>query len=140
MPLDSNSSMILFGYINFQLKNFLILYPSLENSTTSISIIDYSPCRFHYQHPLKVALSQKIMEKNFHCQHKYSKSLSWAENLNFPPKTVNNLFKFSAQDSDLEYLYWQWKHSPVSSDLKPPSARSDLNQIPNLHILIRISS
>ena len=39
----------------------------------------------------------------FHCQHKYSKSLSWAENLNFPPKTLNNLFKFSAQDSDLEY-------------------------------------
>ena len=37
-------------------------------------------------------------------QHKYSKLLSWAENLNFPPKTVNNLFKFSAQDSDLEYL------------------------------------
>ena len=32
-------------------------------------------------------------------QNKYSKSLFWAENLNFPPKTVNNLFKFSAQDS-----------------------------------------
>ena len=62
-------------------------------------------------------LSQKIF---FHCLHKYSKSLSWAENLNFPPKTVNNLFKFSAQDSDLEYLCWQWKNYPVSSDLKPP--------------------
>ena len=55
-----------------------------------------------------------------HCQNKYSKSLSWAENLNFPPKTVNNLFKFSAQDSDLEYLFWQRKNSSVSSDLKPP--------------------
>ena len=53
-------------------------------------------------------------------QDKYSKSLSWAENLNFPPKTVNNLFKFSAQDSDLEYLFWQRKNSSVSSDLKPP--------------------
>ena len=42
-----------------------------------------------------------------HCQNKYFKSLSWAENLNFPPKSVNNLFKFSAQDSDLEYLFWQ---------------------------------
>ena len=41
-----------------------------------------------------------------HLQHKYSKSLSWAENLNFPPKTVNNLFKFSTQDSDFEYLCW----------------------------------
>ena len=52
-------------------------------------------------------------------QNKYSESLSWAENSNFPPKTVNNLFKFFAQDSDLEYLCRQWKNSPVSSDLKP---------------------
>ena len=58
----------------------------------------------------------------FRCQNKYSKSLSWAENLNFPPKTVNNLFKFSAQDSDLEYLFWQRKNSSVSSDLKQPLA------------------
>jgi hypothetical protein len=29
-------------------------------------------------------------------------------------------FKFSAQDSDLEYLFWQRKNSQVSSDLKPP--------------------
>ena len=29
-------------------------------------------------------------------------------------------FKFSAQDSDLEYLCWKCKKSPVSSDLKPP--------------------
>ena len=55
-------------------------------------------------------------------QNKYSKSLSWAKNLNFPPKTVNNLFKFFAQDSDLEYLFWQRKNSSVSSDLKPPLA------------------
>ena len=48
-------------------------------------------------------------------QKKYSKSLFWAENLNFQPITVNNLFKFSAQDRDLEY-------PPVPSDLKPPLA------------------
>jgi hypothetical protein len=29
-------------------------------------------------------------------------------------------FKFSAQDSDLEYLCWQCKNPAVSSDLKPP--------------------
>ena len=29
-------------------------------------------------------------------------------------------FEFSAQDSDLEYFFWQLKNSPVSSDLKPP--------------------
>ena len=50
----------------------------------------------------------------------YFKSLSRAENLNFLPKSVNNLFKFSAEDSDLEYLFWRTKTPPVSSDLKPP--------------------
>ena len=52
-----------------------------------------------------------------HCHQKYSKSLSWAENLNLPPKTVNNIFKFYAQVSDLEYLCWRRKNSPVSSDI-----------------------
>ena len=32
----------------------------------------------------------------------YSKSLSWTWNLKFPPISVNYLFKFQAQDSDLE--------------------------------------
>ena len=66
-----------------------------------------------------MALSQTRLE-DFYFSNKYSKSLSWAENLNFPPKSVNNLFKFFAQDSDLEYLFWQQKKYPVSSDLKPP--------------------
>ena len=42
--------------------------------------------------------------ESLHLQHKYSKPLSWAENLNFLPKTVKNLFKFSAQDCDLDYF------------------------------------
>ena len=58
--------------------------------------------------------------KILHCQHKYSKLLSWPENLNFLPKTVNNIFKFSAQDSDLEYLFWLQKKSSASSVIKPP--------------------
>ena len=53
-------------------------------------------------------------------QHKYSKSLSWAENLNKLFTVLGGKFKFSAQDSDLEYLCWRCKNSPVSSDLKPP--------------------
>ena len=57
-------------------------------------------------------------------QNKYSKSLSWAENLNFLPTSVNNLFKFSAHDSDLEHLFWRSKNPPVSSDLKPPLTTS----------------
>ena len=70
---------------------------------------------------LKVALSQKILE-NFYISNinMYSKFLSCAENLNFPPKTVNNSFKLSTQDSNLEYLCWRRKNFPVSSDLKPP--------------------
>ena len=56
----------------------------------------------------------------FCCQNKYSKSLSWAENLNKLFTFLGGKFKFSAQDSDLEYLFRQGKNSPVSSDLKPP--------------------
>ena len=29
-------------------------------------------------------------------------------------------FKFPAQDSDLEYLFWRSKNPPVSSNLKQP--------------------
>ena len=64
---------------------------------------------------LKVNLCQKRL-----LQNKYSKSLSWGLNLDFPSKKVNNLFKFSVQDSNLEYLFRSSKNSPVSSDLKPP--------------------
>ena len=54
-------------------------------------------------------------------QHKYSKSLPWAENLNKLFTVLGGKFKFSAQDSDLEYLCWRCKNSLVqSSDLKPP--------------------
>ena len=53
-------------------------------------------------------------------QHKYSISLSWAENLNKLFTVLGGKFKFSAQDSDLEYLFWRSKNSPVSSDLEPP--------------------
>ena len=52
-------------------------------------------------------------------QNKYSKSLSWAENLNKLFTVLGGKFKFSAHDSDLEYLCWRCKNSPVSSDLKP---------------------
>ena len=53
-------------------------------------------------------------------QNKYSKALSWAENLNKLFTVLGEKFKFSTQDSDLEYLFWRSKNSPVSSDLKPP--------------------
>ena len=53
-----------------------------------------------------------------HCQNEYSKSLSWAENLNKMVTDLGGKFKFSALDTDLEF--WQCKNPPVSSDLKPP--------------------
>ena len=58
-------------------------------------------------------------------QKKGAKSRHWAESLNFPPFAVNNWFKFSAQDSDLEYLLWSSKNFPVFSDLKPPLAKTN---------------
>ena len=70
--------------------------------------------------PAKGGFKSEETGEFFHCQNKYSKSLTWAENLNFPPKTVNNFLKLSAQDSDLEHLFWQRKNSSVSFDLNPP--------------------
>ena len=55
-----------------------------------------------------------------YCQNKYPKSLFWAENLDKLFTDLGGKFKFSAQDSDLEYLFWQCKNPPVSSDIKPP--------------------
>ena len=53
-------------------------------------------------------------------QQKYSKSLSWAENVNKLFTVLGRKFQFSAQDNDLEYLFWRSKNPPVSFDLKPP--------------------
>ena len=47
-----------------------------------------------------------------YCQNKYSKSLSLAENLNKLFTDSGGKFKFSAQDSVLEYLLWQCKNPP----------------------------
>ena len=70
-----------------------------------IKIIVYKSCK-----------GQKILEDFYFSRKKYSKSLSWAENLNL---TANNLFKFSAQDNNLEYLFWGSKNLPQSSDIIP---------------------
>ena len=112
----------------FQYQNQYVLPPSFFRH---VDIIHYSRKVRHYGQDwiiipqkcgdiVKGGFKSEETGEFFRCQNKYSKSLSWAENLNFPPKTVNNLFKFSAQDSDLEYLFWQRKNSSVSSDLKPP--------------------
>ena len=42
------------------------------------------------------------------------------ENLNKLFTVLGRKFKFSAEDSDLEYLWWQCKISSISSDIKPP--------------------
>ena len=71
---------------------------------------------------LKVALSQKTLEKfyvsNMNIPDHYSEQKIWESCLLF----LGGKFKLSAQDSDLEYLCWRCKYSPVSSDLKPPLA------------------
>ena len=68
-------------------------------------------------------------EEFFHCQHKYSILLSWAENLNKLFTVLGGKFKFSTQDSDLEYLCLQCKKFPVSSGLKPPLIISRVKNI-----------
>ena len=61
---------------------------------------------------LKVAFYQKVrfLFQISRSTKKKSKSLSWTWNLKFPPITVNNLFKFQAQDSALDSLFLEiWK-------------------------------
>ena len=53
-------------------------------------------------------------------QNRYSKSLSWAENLNELFTDLGGKFKFSAQDRNLEYIFWKSKNIPVSSEIIPP--------------------
>ena len=63
---------------------------------------------------LKVAFSESATCLS-NLQNDYPKSLSWTWNLNFPPITVKNLFKFKAQDSDLEYRFWRFEKRIVLS-------------------------
>ena len=51
-------------------------------------------------------------------QNKYSKSLSRAESMTNLFSVLGGIFKFSAQVSVLEYLFWRCKNPPVSSDLE----------------------
>ena len=70
-----------------------------------------------HQRLLKVAINQKILE-NFYFQNKYSKLLSWAENLNKYFTVLGGKFKFSTQDCKLRYTnslvnvtFGSWKKS-----------------------------
>ena len=68
---------------------------------------------------LKVALSQKILENfsfsKINIPNHYPEQIIWKLFT-----VLGRKFKFSAQDSDLEYLYWRSNNPTVSSDLKPP--------------------
>ena len=72
-----------------------------------------------YKNSKGVFFSESVMRFS-NLQNKYSKSLSWTWNLNFLPITVNNLFKFQAQDSDLEYSFWRFDKHIALSENKPP--------------------
>ena len=69
---------------------------------------------------LKVALSQKILDNfsiaNINIPNYYPEQKIWISCLLFEAENLN----FLTWNSDLEYLCWQWKNYPVSSDLKLP--------------------
>ena len=77
---------------------------------------------------IKGGFKSEDTEKFLCLQHKYSKSLSLFT-------VLGGEFKFSAQDSDLEYLCWRHKNFQVSSDLQPPLAR--LSKVKVIHILLQ---
>ena len=61
---------------------------------------------------VKGGFKSEETEGFLYLQDKYSKY----EQKIFQPKLINNLFKFSAQDSDLEYLLWRSEKFPVFPD------------------------
>ena len=86
----------------------------MHNGANALEII------FLWISNFKGGFKSEDTEDFFRCQNEYSKSLSWAENLNKLFTALGGKFKFPAQDSDLEYLFWRSKNPPVSSDFKPP--------------------
>ena len=56
-------------------------------------------CLFKGQEFIKGVFFQKVRFVFQISQKNYSKKISWALNLKFPPISVNNLFKFQAHDS-----------------------------------------
>ena len=65
--VNSQYTIIFFGDIDFWLKNFLILYPSLKNSTTHITIVhlvDTSVLMFALQQLLLRCSSPKTCKKS----------------------------------------------------------------------------
>ena len=75
-----------------------------------------------YDGPKGVFFSESAMCFS-HCQNKYSKSLSWAWNLNKLFTVMGGKFKFQVQDSDLEYLFWRFDRHIALSEKKLPLVR-----------------
>ena len=73
---------------------------------------------FCHNHDVKGGFMSEDTEGFLSCQNEYSKSLSWAENLNKLFTILGGKFKFSAQDNDLEHSFWQCKNPPASLKLK----------------------
>ena len=76
---------------------------------------------------VKVALSWEILENfNFskmNIPNQYPEPKIWISCCT----VLGGKFKFSAQDSDLEYLSWISKNLQVSSDWKPPLTKQDIS-------------
>ena len=69
-------------------------------------------------------------------QKKNSKSLSWSKDLNKLFTVLGGKFKFSVEDSDLEYLFWRSKNHPFSSDIKPSFKQLGQKKAQNLLLVI----
>ena len=87
-------------------------FPLRKLSTPSFWFCPFTP---------KGGFKSEETGKILRLQHKYSKLLSWAENLNKLFTVLGGKFKFSAQDRDLKYLCWRCKNSPVSSEVAQQS-------------------
>ena len=67
-----------------------------------------------------MVLSQKILENVYFSKINIPNHYPEEKKLNKLFTVFGEKFKFSAQNSDLEYLSWRCKNVPVSSDFNPP--------------------
>ena len=108
---------------NFYLGNWILitiftcdvqLYQVCELYQKVFMIIEIIKCGFF----------SEISMRFSNLQNKYSKSLSWAWNLNKLFIVMGGKFKFQVQDSDLEYLFWRFDKHIALSEKKLPLVRT----------------
>ena len=106
-PILFNGKFTLFFAYHISMNEFNYLVHSCQTLKQTEALFSCSKSKI--LQTSKGGFKSEDNGKSLRLLHKYSKSLSWAENLNKLFTVLGGKFKFAAQDSDLEYLCWRCK-------------------------------